>query len=432
MLASLRTRVILAMLSMSLIGTLGAYLLITQVERVEETVAAQRDATSIANRVAKLFTTAPPAEKLLGSALGSGLGDDGVTVTQHGVKVLTIPFHGSPPTVTRSATFPGGTVDVTTSIENTSGLSLELTAISAGVLLLVAVGGVGVTEIVTRGLRRPITQAVDAADRVASGDFSARIGQIGTSEFTRLAQSFDSMAARLANSDRHERNFLADLAHEVATPVNVITGFAMSLADGTVTTPAGQREAARFITTETERLANLLDDLRHLTRLDWNEPVRRESVDLAQLCRELGARFRPNARRAGISLFVRTQPTTLVTDRRLVETVAVNLLTNALRYTPTGGRVTVSVKERARDVVLAVTDTGIGISEENRDLVFDRLYRVDEARDRVSGGSGLGLAIARRASLALGGRLEMDSKVGKGSVFRLILPRVDAEVSTDQ
>jgi len=188
----------------------------------------------------------------------------------------------------------------------------------------------------------------------------------------------------------------------------------------------------RRIAAETERLGGLFEDLRHLTRLDWNEVVRREPVDLAPLCHELFARFGPTARQNGVALFVRARTATVVTDRRLVDTVAVNLLTNALRYTPKGGSVTVSLRVRGRDVVLAVTDTGIGISPENKDHVFDRLYRVDEARDRVSGGSGLGLAIARRAALALDGRLEVDSTVGKGSEFRLVLPRASDPIDPDR
>jgi len=431
-LASLRMRVVLAMLGMSLVGLVGAYLLIANIERVEEGDSAHRDAARVAHRVAALLIATPHSDQRSISAITAGLGDDGVLVIEHGMRILSVPLTGTSPRATETAALPGGRVEVTTPIENTNALSLELTAVSGGMLLLVAGSGVAVTEIATRGLRRPITRAVEAADRVATGDFSARIGETGTSEFTRLAHSFDSMAALLANSDRRERHFLADLAHELATPLNVITGFAMSLADGTVTRPAEQRDAAELIAAETERLGGLFEDLRHLTRLDWNEVVRREPVDLAPLCHELFARFGPTARQNGVALFVRARTATVVTDRRLVDTVAVNLLTNALRYTPKGGSVTVSLRVRGRDVVLAVTDTGIGISPENKDHVFDRLYRVDEARDRVSGGSGLGLAIARRAALALDGRLEVDSTVGKGSEFRLVLPRASDPIDPDR
>ncbi len=411
------------MLGMSLVGMLGAFLLITQVERVEERAAAHRDAASAAHRVANLLAGRHHPDQSLLSAIDAGLGDDGVVVSERGAPVFSVPYSGNASTVSESVETPTGKVTVTAAIENTSGLSLELTAISGGLLLLVAVGGIAVIEAVSRGVRRPIARAVAAADRVATGDFSARIGQTGTAEFGRLAQSFDSMAARLADSDRRERHFLADLAHEVATPLSIITGFAVSLADGTVTKPGEQREAAELIAAETDRLGSLLDDLRQLTGLDWNQSVHPQEVDLAELCHDLVARFRPTARQDGISLAVQASPLVMTTDRRLVDTVAVNLLTNALRYTPRGGQVSVILRATTHDVVIAVRDTGIGISAEDKQRVFDRLYRVDEARDRVSGGSGLGLAIARRAALALNGRLELDSAVGEGSEFRLVLPR---------
>lgn len=423
MLSSLRMRVVLAMLGVSLVGLVGAYLLIASIEGVEERGAAQKDASRVAQRIAAILVARPNADAASLAAITAGLGDDGVLVTEQGKQLISVPLPGTAARVTQTAAMPNGQVTVTAPVENTKGLSLELTAVSGGMLLLVASGGLVVTEIVARGLRRPITRAVEAADRVATGDFDARIGDIGTSEFTRLARAFDSMAARLATSDLRERHFLADLAHELATPLNVITGFAMSLADGTVTRPDQQRQAAELIAAETERLEGLFEDLRHLTRLDWNEVVRREPVDLAQLCHNLAARFGPTARQIGVTLSVRARTATVLTDRRLVETVAVNLLTNALRYTPQGGLVTVSVRSHSRDIVLSVADTGIGISAADREHVFDRLFRVDEARDRVSGGSGLGLAIARRAALALEGRLEVDSTLGKGSEFRLVLPR---------
>ena len=423
MLASLRVRVVLLMIGMSLVGMLGAFVLITQVERVEERAAARRDASSVAHRVAKLLAGRPLPDQTLLAAIDAGLGDDGILISERGAPVLSVPYSGKDPTVSESVPMQNGKVTVTTAIENTRGLSLELTAISGGLLLLGAVGGIAVIEAVSRGVRRPIARAVAAADRVASGDFSARIGRTGTAEFGRLAQSFDSMAARLADSDRRERHFLADLAHEVATPLSIITGFAVSLADGTVTKPAEQREAAELIAAETDRLSGLLDDLRQLTGLDWNQSVHPQEVDLAELCLDLVARFRPTARQDGISLAVQAAPLLMTTDRRLVDTVAVNLLTNALRYTPRGGQVSVILRANADEVVIAVRDTGIGISPQDKERVFDRLYRVDEARDRVTGGSGLGLAIARRAALALGGRLELDSTVGEGSEFRLVLPR---------
>jgi signal transduction histidine kinase len=138
-------------------------------------------------------------------------------------------------------------------------------------------------------------------------------------------------------------------------------------------------------------------------------------------CRELAGRFEPAARAAGLRLDVEAASLVTPSNRRLLETVIMNLLTNAIRYTPAGGRIELRVQRRRGELAVVVEDTGIGIAPEHREHIFDRLYRVDGARDRVRGGSGLGLAIAQRAAQELGGRIELESELGTGSVFRLIL-----------
>ncbi len=173
---------------------------------------------------------------------------------------------------------------------------------------------------------------------------------------------------------------------------------------------------------ESDRLQQLLDDVRHLHRLELAESVRQEQVDLGALCAETGQRFRLAAGAAGVTLVVCAEQVPVRADPRLIDAVVNNFVSNAIRYTPAGGRVRI-VAQRGRSVaVIAVRDTGMGIGPEHLERIFDRLYRVDEARDRATGGFGLGLAIARRAAQSLHARIEVTSTPGEGSEFRLLLP----------
>jgi two-component system sensor histidine kinase BaeS len=306
----------------------------------------------------------------------------------------------------------------------------KLTAIAAVLLTLVIGVAFVVATLLIRALRAPIQRATEAARRVASGDLGARIGPLRADEFAELGSTFDNLVARLEAADRDQRHFLADVAHEIATPVNAIRGFASAIADGTMKSGTERAEALELIDSQGRRVDSLLRDLRELTRLDLTDSVRVDRVDVDRLCRELVARFRPDSAAAGIELQFEGVPTSLGgfrTDGRLLETVLDNLLSNAVRYTRSGGRIQLSVTDGRAGVVFSVRDTGIGIAEKHRTRIFERLYRVDEARDRASGGSGLGLALAQRAARAIGGTIELESEEGIGSEFRLVLPSPQRE-----
>ena len=273
-----------------------------------------------------------------------------------------------------------------------------------------------------RTVRRPIARAIETVDRLATGDFSARMGTSGPGEFAHLGQAVDGVAGRLQQADTEQKRFLADLAHEIATPLSAVSGFAFALVDQSARTAAERAEAADIIVRESDRLRQLLDDLRHLHRLELAESVRQEQVDIAGLCTETARRFRLAAEEAGVTLLVCAERFSVVTDPRLTDAVVNNFVSNAIRYTPSGGRVQIQAHRRRPGFVIAVRDTGIGISPKDLERIFDRLYRVDKARDRATGGSGLGLAIARRAAQSLGARIEVESRPGEGSEFRLLLP----------
>lgn len=244
-----------------------------------------------------------------------------------------------------------------------------------------------------------------------------------TAAVRRLSRSFDSMAAQLQQADAEQKRFLADLAHEIATPLSAVSGFAVALVDQSARSPAEREEAAAIVLHESDRLQQLLDDVRHLHRLELAESVRQEQIDLDAACAETAQRFRLAAAEAGVTLAVCAGQVRVRADPRLIDAVVNNFVSNAIRYTPAGGRVRIVAQRRRSMAVIAVRDTGMGIAPEHLERIFDRLYRVDEARDRATGGFGLGLAIARRAAQSLNARIEVTSTLGEGSEFRLLLPR---------
>jgi signal transduction histidine kinase len=245
----------------------------------------------------------------------------------------------------------------------------------------------------------------------------------GTVLVRRLSRAFDGMAAQLQQADAEQKRFLADLAHEIATPLSAVSGFAVALVDHSARSRAERDEAAAIVLHESDRLQQLLDDVRHLHRLELAESVRQEQVDLGAACAETGQRFRLAADDAKVTLVVCAEQVSVRADPRLIDAVVNNFVSNAIRYTPPGGRVRIVAQRRRSAAVIAVRDTGMGIAPEHLERIFDRLYRVDEARDRATGGFGLGLAIAHRAAQSLNARIEVASTPGEGSEFRLLLPR---------
>jgi signal transduction histidine kinase len=420
-LTSLRFWLVVAMLGAALVGLAGAYASYGGIEASRERTADRaKDKRIVAAIAAQAAAGAGPARL---AAMQAALPYDRVIVIRDGKQVFAgPPLRGHELEVSLIARFRGGRVILHDYESPKASASLALTLVAAGVILLVILAALATATLFTRAVRGPIERAVAAADQLAGGDFSARMGTSGPDELARLAQAFDSMAERLESAERDQRQFLADVSHEIATPTNAISGYGIALADGSLHTEAERAEARTLIESETRRLTVMIEDLRALTRLDLTEEVRRVPLDLAAVCRNVAARFLPAARARGLELHVDARSAPIEADERLLEMIVDNLLSNAIHYTPSGGRIDLEVRRRPRGHVVAVRDTGVGIAPEHQRRVFDRLYRVDEARDRGSGGSGLGLAIAQRAARALGGRLELESEPGRGSEFRLVLP----------
>jgi signal transduction histidine kinase len=274
----------------------------------------------------------------------------------------------------------------------------------------------------SRRIVRPLEALTAAADEVAGGHYAVALPErTGGSEVERLAARFGEMATRLAESEELSRHFLMSVSHELRTPLTAIRGHVAALREGVLDEEAARRRSLEVIGEEALRLERLVGDVLDLAKLDARRfALLREEVDMRALCERAYATFAEEARSRGIDYELELgDGAVLVTDGDRVLQIVSNLLANALRWTPEGGRVDLALGAHNGEVTVAVADTGPGIAAQERERIFRPFWSGD------GGGTGIGLTIARELSLALGGRLELDSEPGRGSRFVLVLP-VDA------
>ncbi|MDW8069730.1 MAG: ATP-binding protein [Anaerolineae bacterium] len=280
----------------------------------------------------------------------------------------------------------------------------------------------GAGTLVFSRLVRPLQALRQASRRIAAGDFHARIPSRETGELGEVAQAFNRMAEALAQAEQQRRQMLADIAHELRTPLGIMQGHLEALMDGVL--PLELEQIAQ-IHDEVRHLARLVEDLRLLTLAEAKQlRLDRELVDLKRLIEESVDGIALQAAEKGIHLEVQLPgelPLVLADPIRLRQ-VLMNLLTNAVRYTPPGGQVTVKAQVHGDVVRISVRDTGVGIAPEDLPHVFDRFYRVEKSRARSDGGSGLGLAIVKHLVEAHGGRVGVESAPGEGAHFFFTLP----------
>jgi signal transduction histidine kinase len=274
---------------------------------------------------------------------------------------------------------------------------------------------------VAGSLRRaaaPMADLVAAAAQVEAGDYSARLAERGPREIRAVTRAFNAMNARLEESDEQRRRLLADLSHELRTPLSVIQGNLEGLIDGVY--PADAAHLAPILE-ETHLMERLIEDLRTLALAEAGRlRLRRERTDLAALLRDVAAAFGGQAAAAGAALAVDTTGDldAVEIDPARIREVMANLLTNALRHTPRGGRVEIVARGAPAVVSVSVIDDGSGIAPEVLPHVFDRFYRAGD-----SPGSGLGLPIARSLVAAHGGEISATSEAGGGTTMTFTLPR---------
>jgi len=318
----------------------------------------------------------------------------------------------------------------------------DLTFSMAVASALAAVVSVILAVLIARSISRPLQIVTAATEEIARGNYNLTLNITSPSEVRRLAASFNSMARQVQASRQAQRDFVANVSHELKTPLTSIQGYSQAILDGTARGEEGVQRAAGIIHDEAGRMRRLVEGLLDLARIESGQVVMaQEAVDLRQVLGDCVDRLTLQAQEKGLtlSLNVPTLPL-LIGDRDRLAQAITNLLDNALKYTPSGGRVTVEAVEvhetqalRAMEpalapavplpaVVVTVSDTGPGIPPDELSRIFERFYQVDKSRARKKGGVGLGLAIVQEIVAAHGGRIAAQSVVGVGSKFIVALP----------
>ena len=268
-------------------------------------------------------------------------------------------------------------------------------------------------------ITRPVRRLAKAADEVAEGRYDTHVPEVsGKDEIADLADSFRQMTKRLSEAEELERNFLMTVSHELRTPLTAIRGHVEALREGLADDPEAREASLDVIAAEAGRLERLVGDVLDLAKLDTRRfTVLREEVDMARLLDRAHAVFTEEAKRRGIDYEreVESEPV-IVSDGDRVLQIITNLLANAFRWTPDGGRVDLRMRSENGRIHVAVEDTGPGIGLDEQERIFRPFWTHDGK------GTGLGLAIAKELALALGGRIELDSQIGRGSRFELVLP----------
>lgn len=287
----------------------------------------------------------------------------------------------------------------------------SVTTVVIAASLLAVVVSIALAVILARMLARPLGAVGAAARRIADGDYAARVPRDGPEEIASLADSFNQMAASLEEQERMRRDFIANAAHELRTPLTNIGGYLEALRDGVITADWATYESLHE---EADRLVRLSRSLDALAEGDaaTGPPVLVE-LDLAAAIRTAIELAAPAMERAGLRLVDELPPVLPArADPDGLAQVLANLLSNAVRYTPPGGVVTIRADRRPSDVLVSVSNTGDGIPPADLDHIFERFYRVEKSRDRAHGGAGIGLAIVKQLVERAGGAVGAESRDG--------------------
>ena len=271
----------------------------------------------------------------------------------------------------------------------------------------------------TRRITGPVLALSDAADEVSKGHYDVEVPRVpGGGEIGHLADRFREMTARLAEAEERERNFLMSVSHELRTPLTAIRGHVAALREGVVADPESIDASLETVAEEAERLGRLVGDVLDLAKLDAHRfTVLTEEVDMGRVLERAYSTFSEEARQRGIEYTSEAESApVIVSDGDRVLQIISNLLSNAFRWTPDGGRIDLELQTANGTVTVDVADSGPGITPDARDRIFRPFWSTDGR------GTGLGLPIASELAVALGGRIELQTEVGKGSRFRLVLP----------
>lgn len=302
-------------------------------------------------------------------------------------------------------------------LDLTQGSVARTALISTVILILV----IGVTLLIGIPIRRRLRSLTEAAGRVANGEVGVQVPSGGTDELARLSDAFNEMSRQRQVSEQLRLQLNSDVAHELRTPLTNLLGWLEAAEDGVARYDASLNAS---LLAETRQLTGIVADLQTLTMADAEGlRLHDDDLDLARLLSTVVASHARRAESEHVDLVLDTVPgLQLRGDGGRIRQVMDNLVANALDHTPAGGRIEITADQSGAFVRIRVTDSGTGITDDDLPSVFERFWRADRSRSRVSGGSGLGLAIVRKLVEAHGGRVSVTSVVNQGTVFTVLLP----------
>jgi two-component system OmpR family sensor kinase len=284
--------------------------------------------------------------------------------------------------------------------------------------------------LIARSVARPLQGMAGASEAIAHGDFEQQLPLSGPDEVQRLAASFNEMASQVSASQQAQRDLVANISHDLRTPLTSIRGWSQALLDGTAAGDERRQQAATVIHAEAGRMERMVKQLLDLARMESGQlELARQPVDLGQLLVEVKESFTPRAQEKGVAMALALQPAPqVIGDHDRLTQVFANLLDNALSHTPAGGQVRLALYLLSDgQVEIVVQDNGRGIPQEELSRIFERFYQVDKSRAGSAGGrgSGLGLAIVRELVEAHGGQITARSAPGQDTVFAVRLPAAE-------
>ena len=290
-------------------------------------------------------------------------------------------------------------------------------------MAIVAATVLVVNSLVLRTITRPIGELNAGISQMSQGNLSARVDVRGNNEFAGLAKAFNSMSERLEQLDKSRSQFVSNASHELKTPLSTMKILIETLLYQDPMDPGMAKEFMTDINQEIDRLNRIVSDLLTLVNIDSGMKMNLADMDISALLQEQVKRLGPLARENGIELDCAAKEILEVNgDALKLQQVVYNIIDNAIKYTPRGGEVHCSAVRSGKKAVIRVSDTGVGIPEEDLPHIFDRFYRVDKARSRETGGTGLGLSIVKQFVLLHGGTIDAKSTFGKGTTFTIELP----------
>lgn len=297
--------------------------------------------------------------------------------------------------------------------------AMALAAVVA-VCISVAIG-----SLVSRMLTKPIHRITSTAKQIRDGDLSARTGLRGDDEIDQLGETFDEMATSLEKDMKHEKRLTSDVAHELRTPLMAMLATVEAMQDGVYPT---DDEHLETVASETRRLARLVQQMLDLSRMENSTaPLNLEPVDMVPFVRSIvngqERLFADRDLRLRFADETQGHDDVVEADPDMITQCVINLMSNAMRYTPEGGWVVVSVLSDRKHVSIAVSDTGIGIAKDDLSRIFGRFWRADASRAREAGGLGVGLAVTKQIVERHHGYISVESELGKGTTFTIHLPR---------